>query len=185
MVQIKLKVVKKTIWTLLAGRTLNSSLKGGSNGFTLLELILVLLLMSLIAGLTLPFVASTLDRITLQSEVRQITSALQFARSEAISKKTLYTFNIDIDKNQYWLGVPKQEEITQPKPIDETVRILDYQRTNETLTEGAFMILFYPRGNSSGGTLRFISINDKDEENIYAVNIDPITGKPKIEKLEE
>ena len=164
---------------------MNSSLKGEANGFTLLELVLVLLLMSLIAGLTLPFVASTLDRITLQSEVRQIASALQFARSEAISKKTLYTFNIDIDKSQYWLGMPKQEEITQPKPIDETVQILDYQRTDETLTEGAFMILFYPRGNSSGGTLRFISINDKDEENIYAVNINPITGKPKIDKLEE
>ena len=164
---------------------MNSSLKGEANGFTLLELVLVLLLMSLIAGLTLPFVASTLDRIKLQSEVRQIASALQFARSEAISKKTLYTFNIDIDKNQYWLGIPKQEKITQPKPIDETVRILDYQRTDETLTEGTFMILFYPRGNSSGGTLRFISINDKDEENIYVVNIDPITGKPKIEKLAE
>ena len=169
---------------------MNSGIKGESNGFTLLELVLVLLLMGLIAGLTLPFVASTLDRIKLQSEVRQIASALQFARSEAISKKTLYTFNIDINENQYWLGIPKQKEVTQPKPIDETVRILDYQEldnqeTNEALTEGAFMILFYPRGNSSGGSLRFASINDKDEENIYAVIIDPITGKPKIEKLEE
>ncbi|MBL7020510.1 MAG: GspH/FimT family pseudopilin [Nitrospinaceae bacterium] len=164
---------------------MNSSLKGEADGFTLLELVLVLLLMGLIAGLTLPFVASTLDRLKLQSEVRQIASALQFARSEAISKKTLFTFNIDIDKNQYWLAMPRQDEVTQSKPIDETVRILDYQRVDETLTEGVFMILFYPRGNSSGGTLRFKSINDKDEENIYAVIIDPITGKPKIEQLEE
>lgn len=164
---------------------MNSSLKGETDGFTLLELVLVLLLMGLIAGLTLPFVASTLDRLKLQSEVRQIASALQFARSESISKKTLFTFNINIDDNQYWLAMPKQNEVTQPKPIDETVRILDYQSADETLTEGTFMILFYPRGNSSGGTLRFKSINDKDEENIYAVIIDPITGKPKIKQLEE
>ena len=168
---------------------MNRGIKG-DNGFTLLELVLVLVLMGLIAGLTLPFVASTLDRIKLQSEVRQIASALQFARSEAISKKTLYTFNINIDENQYWLGIPKEEEVTQPKPIDKTVRVLDYkelenQETDDTLTEGAFMILFYPQGNSSGGTLRFISTNDDDEENIYAVTIDPITGKPRIEKLEE
>ncbi len=123
---------------------MNSNIKGEANGFTLLELVLVLLLMSLIAGLTLPFVVSTLDRIKLQSEVRQIASALHFARSEAISKKTLFTFNIDIDKNQYWLAIPKQEEVTQSKPVDETVRILDYQKGDETLTEGAFMILFYP-----------------------------------------
>lgn len=177
--------MRNTIRTLLAGRTLNRDIKGRPNGFTLIELILVLVLMGLFAGLTLPFVVSTLERIKLQSEVRQITSALQFARSEAISKKTLFTFNIDIDKNKYWLAIPKQEEVTQSKPIDETVRILDYQRADETLTEGTFMILFYPRGNSSGGTLRFKSINDKDEKNIYAVTIDPITGRPKIKQLEE
>jgi type II secretion system protein H len=164
---------------------LNSFIKQDDNGFTLLELVLVLLLMGLIAGLTLPFVASTLDRLKLQSQVRQITSALQFARSEAISKKTLYIFNIDIDKNHYWLTIPKQNEVTQSNPINETVRILDYKSLDETLNEGALMILFYPRGNSTGGTLRFKSINDNDEENIYAVIIDPITGKPKIKHLEE
>ena len=155
------------------------------HGFTLLELVLVLALMSLIGGLTLPFVVSTLDRIKLQSEVRQINSALQFTRSEAISRKTLFIFNVDIDNNNYWLTIPKQDEITQSKSIDETVRIMDYQKADETLTEGKFEILFYPRGNSSGGTIQFKSIHDKDEENIYAVTIDPITGKPKIKSMEK
>ena len=164
---------------------MNSDIKRTANGFTLLELVLVLLLMGLIAGLTLPFVVSTLDRIKLQSEVRQIASAIQFTRSEAISRKTLFTFNVDINNSQYWLAIPKQEEVTQSKPIDETVQIMDYQRADEMLTEGTFMILFYPRGNSSGGTIRFKSIDDKDEENIYAVTIDPITGKPQIRHLEE
>ena len=164
---------------------MNSAIQGKSNGFTLLEMVLVLLLMGLFAGLTLPFVVSTLDRIKLQSEVRQISSAIQFTRSEAISRKTLFTFNVDIDKNQYWLATPKQEEVTQSKPIDETVQIIGYQRADETLTEGTFAVLFYPRGNSSGGTIRFKSIDDKDEENIYAVTIDPITGKSKIKHLEE
>ena len=142
--------MKKSIWTSSAGRTLNSYINRDPNGFTLLELILVLVMMGLIAGLTLPFVVSTLDRIKLQSEVRQISSAIQFTRSEAISRKTLFIFNVDFDKNQYWLATPKQEEVTQSKPIDETVQIMDYQRADETLTEGIFMILFYPRGNSSG-----------------------------------
>jgi general secretion pathway protein H len=185
MVPTKLKVVKKTIPILSVGKTLNRGIQGEPNGFTLIELVLVLVLMGLIAGLTLPFVVSTLDRIKLQSEVRQIASAIQFTRSEAISRKTLFTFNVDIDNNKYWLAIPKQEEVTQSKPIDETVQIMDYQRADETLTEGAFEILFYPRGNSSGGAIRFKSIDDKDEENVYVVTIDPITGKPKIKSLEE
>ena len=163
---------------------MNSSFEEDDSGFTLLELVLVLLLMGLIAGFTLPFVASTLDRLKLQSEVRKISSALQFARSEAISKKAIFTFNIDIDENRYWLAIPKHNEVTQSKTIDRTVRTLDYQGTDETIKEGSFIILFYPSGNSSGGTLRFKSINDKDE-NIYAVIIDPIIGKPKIKQFKE
>ena len=163
---------------------MNSSFEEDDSGFTLLELVLVLLLMGLIAGFTLPFVASTLDRLKLQSEVRKISSALQFARSEAISKKAIFTFNVDIDENKYWLDMPKHNEVTQSKPIDKTVQILDYQGADETLKEGSFIILFYPSGNSSGGTLRFKSINDKDE-NIYAVIIDPIIGKPKIKQFKE
>ena len=178
-------MVRKTIRISSVGKTLNRDIHEEPNGFTLIELVLVLVLMGLIAGLTLPFVVSTLDRIKLQSEVRQIASAIQFTRSEAISRKTLFTFNVDITNNKYWLAIPKQEEVTQAKPIDETVQVKDYQRADETLTEGTFEILFYPRGNSSGGTIRFKSHEDKDEENIYAVTIDPITGKPSIEHVEE
>ena len=164
---------------------MNSSFEEDDGGFTLLELVLVLLLMGLIAGFTLPFVASTLDRLKLQSEVRKISSALQFARSEAISKKAIFTFNVDMNESKYWLAMPKHNEVTQSKPIDKTVRILDYQGADETLKEGSFVILFYPSGNSSGGTLRFKSINDKDENNIYAVIIDAIIGKPKIKQFKE
>ena len=89
-----------------------------------------------------------------------------------------------MNESKYWLAMPKHNEVTQSKPIDKTVRILDYQGADETLKEGSFMILFYPSGNSSGGTLRFKSINDKDE-NIYAVIIDPIIGKPKIKQFKE
>ena len=164
---------------------MNNDILEKSGGFTLLELILVLLLMGLIAGLTLPFVGSTLDRITLQSEVRQIASAILFARSEAVSRKTIFTFNINTETNQYWLEVPKEKEVTQSKQIDETVKIIGFDTNDETKTEGIFQILFYPRGNSSGGVLRIKSMDDKEESNVYAVSIDPITSKPEINQLEE
>jgi type II secretion system protein H len=94
---------------------LNKQRALGKDGFTLLELILVLFLMGLMAGIVLPFVVSTLDRVKLQSEARQISSALQFARSEAITKKTLFTFNANIDKNQYWLAIPKEKKSHKKK----------------------------------------------------------------------
>ena len=176
---------KELIWTLSAGKTLNNPRYLDKRGFTLLELILVLFLIGLIAGLVLPFVVSTLDRVKLQSEARQITSALHFARSEAITKKTLLTFNANIDENEYWLAIPKENEVTQSKFLDEPVQIKEYQGTEETISDGTFIINFYPRGNSSAGTIRLQSTINQSKAPVYAIIIDPITGKPTIELMEE
>ena len=176
---------KGLTWTLSVGKTLNNRHYLGKCGFTLLELVLVLFLIGLIAGLVLPFVVSTLDRVKLQSEVRQMASALQFARSEAITKKTLLTFNANIDENEYWLAIPKDNEVTQSKFLNEPVQIKEYQGTEETLSDGTFIINFYPRGNSSAGTIHLKSSVNESKAPVYAIIIDPITGKPTIELMEE
>ena len=185
MVRIIRKGGKELTWTLSAGKTLNNPRYLGKCGFTLLELVLVIFLIGLIAGLVLPFVFSTLDRVKLQSEARQMASALQFARSEAITKKTLLTFNANIDKNQYWLAIPKYNKVTQLKFLDESVQIKEYQGTEETLSVGTFIINFYPRGNSSAGTIYLQPSIKQNKVPVYAIIIDPITGKPKVELLEE
>ena len=136
-------------------------------------------------GLALPFVVKTLDRIKLQSEVRRIASAIQFARSEAISKKTIFTFNANIDENKYWLAIPKEKKVIQSKTLDKSVRIRDYKHAENTLTDGNFIINFYPLGNSSVGTIHLQPYMDESERIIYAIIIDPITGKPKIKRFEE
>ncbi len=136
-------------------------------------------------GLALPFVVKTLDRIKLQSEVRRIASAIQFARSEAISKKTIFTFNANIDENKYWLAIPKEKKVIQSKTLDKSVRIRDYKHAENTLTDGNFIINFYPLGNSSAGTIHLQPYMDESERIIYAIIIDPITGKPKIKRFEE
>ena len=168
-----------------AGKTLNNPRYLDKCGFTLLELVLVLFLIGLISGLVLPFVVSTLDRVKLQSEARQITSALQFARSEAITKKTLLTFNANIEKNEYWLAIPKDNEVTQSKSLNEPAKIKEYQGKEEIISNGTFKINFYPRGNSSAGTIHLQSSINESEAPVYAIIIDPITGKPKVKLLEE
>ena len=112
-------------------------------------------------------------------------SALQFARSEAITKKTLLTFNANIDENEYWLAIPKDNEVTQSKFLDEPVQIKEYQGTEETISDGTFIINFYPRGNSSAGTIHLQSSINENETPVYAIIIDPITGKPTIKLMEE
>ena len=61
-------------------------------------------------------------------------SALQFARSEAITKKTLLTFNANIDENEYWLAIPKDNEVTQSKSLNEPAQIKEYQGKEEIIS---------------------------------------------------
>jgi prepilin-type N-terminal cleavage/methylation domain-containing protein len=155
-----------------------------ADGFTLIEMILVLVFMALIAGLSLPFVGSTLDRIQLQSEVREIRSALGFARSQAITLKTPSIFNGDLNNNQYWLSIPRDEKTTRIKSIEESVKFKSFTHKKETLEEDIFQIYFYPLGNSSGGMIELELAKSDKEDAYYEIIIDPIIGNAKINKKE-
>lgn len=172
------------MWISSAGRALNKfdGKLRGHGGFTLLELILVLFIMGLIAGLTTPFVVSTLNRTKLQAEVREVKSALGYARSQAISLKTLFTFNGDIDKNQYWVTTPRDGESTRIKSLDDYVKFAEFRQNREYVQDGIFLIHFYPRGNSSGGAIRIEPAHQEKPEFYYEITIDPIIGSSRIQR---
>jgi len=153
-----------------------------ANGFTLLELVLVLLLIGLIAGLTTPFVVSTLDRIELQSAARKLNAALRFARSEAVTRKTALTFKADIDKGRYWLTRPGTSQTDHRQTLDQSVRLVDFSHEGEIIGEGTFAIEFYPQGSASGGAIRMESGVSEKPEIRYVITIDPVTGNTKIKQ---
>ncbi|MFQ5443665.1 MAG: GspH/FimT family pseudopilin [Nitrospinales bacterium] len=153
-----------------------------SDGFTLIELILVLFLVGLIATLTTPFLFSTLDRIKNQSSIREITSTLRYARSQAISQKVAFAFNADIDNNQFWLTNLETDETTKTIAINPKIRIAEFADEEENVTDGLFLIVFYPQGNSSGGTMRLEPTGRDPEAKIHYISLDRITGKPNVEQ---
>jgi Tfp pilus assembly protein FimT len=154
-------------------------------GFTLLEIILVLVFIGLIAGLTTPFVMSTLERIKHQTEAREINSALRYARSEAITRKTATTFNANIDSKNYWLSSKEAKKSSVNKTLDPGFSMLHITSKEETIDNGSFSIIFYPRGNSSGGTIRIAKVSPGKSDSAYEITIDPITGNSRIEQNTE
>ena len=99
------KVAKKITWISSVGsnEVSNFPMKRSYSGFTLLELTMVMFFMALISGLATPFAMSLLDRMELHTSARQITSALRYARSEAITVKKPVIFNGDLTNNQFWV----------------------------------------------------------------------------------
>jgi len=145
-----------------------------------MELVLVLFLVGLMAGLTTPYLLSTLDRIKSQSSVRELATSLRYARSLAITRKTPFAFNVNMDNNQYWLTDLETEEPRIIRELDKGIKVTRFSDKEETIIGGAFFIIFYPQGNSSGGS---ISLESKSEPGkLFSITLDTITGKPHVEQ---
>lgn len=148
-----------------------------------MELILVLFIVGLAASLATPYVASSLDRVKNQSTVRKITSSLRYARTQAISQKTLVVFNANIDDKRYWIAEAKTNDlIGNTITLGPEIRIAQFSDQNATLTQGVFSIVFYPQGNSSGGAFKLETTVSGKPGSLYSIAIDQVTGKPYVEE---
>jgi general secretion pathway protein H len=67
-------------------------------GFTLLELVVVLFVVSLVAAIVLPSFAS-FGEGRLKSEAREIASVLRYVSDSAVSRKETLPMKFDLDKN--------------------------------------------------------------------------------------
>ncbi|MEE9258827.1 MAG: GspH/FimT family protein [Nitrospinaceae bacterium] len=150
----------------------------------MIELILVLFFMALVAGLVTPMVMSTLDRIELQSSARRIASAMAYARSQAVTLKTAFVFEGDLESNQYWVRNTRTDKSSPTTVLDERVRFIQSSNDREFESDEVFRIKFFPQGNSSGGTLRVEAGDPEDSEEFYVITIDAVTGKAVITQEE-
>ncbi len=73
-------------------------------GFTLLELLVVLALLSLLSAVAFPSIGRGLAALNLRTSSNQIASTLRLARSKAIREQQLYWIRFDLDENEVELS---------------------------------------------------------------------------------
>ena len=170
-------------WILSVGKTLKKSKPQSirESGFTLIEMVSVLVMIGLFLSLVTPSIMSTLDRIQADSSARKVTSMLASARSQAISTKTTLVFQGNLDQNQYWVIDPKTEESSEVMKLDRTVRFRAFEDGEKSLQGGIFSVTFYPLGSTSGGTILLEPTDSDAEAPSFLLTIDPVTGKPYLQ----
>jgi len=160
----------------------------GSGGFTLLELLVVLVLISLMTALVAPRLVGTLSGASARASVKRIAAALRYARNQAASTKAVYAAAFHRETARVAVGRLPENWTTQGgelRMFDPRVFSLpDGIRIESVLPESGeeddsdpARILFYPSGASSGG--RVIIADDKDRRSGLAV--DPIMGTVQLE----
>jgi general secretion pathway protein H len=139
--------------------------KKDSRGFTLLELIIVMV----IAGLGLSIVglnaARSYEKSMLRQDAARLHSMMRYARELAIMQRVPVEFTFD-EEGLYWLE--KNGSLLGDKKAVRSGYVLKGEP-----------IVFLPKGNNTGG---YITIIDSRERG-YSIEVDPVTGKATVSRL--
>jgi general secretion pathway protein H len=140
------------------------------NGFTLLEIIIILFLITLILGLSSVFFAGFLPSTKINATGREITGIIRHARSLARMNMESRTVMIDLDNRTYGIEGMEMKHF----PPEASIRMIDPLSGGE-ITRGKYPIVFSPAGGATGGTI-ILSWGKK----AIRIDMNPITGAVSI-----
>ena len=140
------------------------------NGFTLLEVIIVLALAAAIYGVVLGVPFGKASAADLKAAARSLAAGLRAAQSTAMATRRDALLTIDMESHEY-VTTGEQQVRTIPKSIDLKL----YTAQTEVTSEHRGSIRFYPDGSSTGGRIT-VSTGERK----YLVDVDWLTGRVAI-----
>lgn len=140
-----------------------------SRGFTLIEILVVLLIAGLMYALVPPMFGAGMAGTELKKAARQVAAGLRQTRGEAIKQHKETVMTLDVDGRTF--KIDAAERVYQlPKRVD--LKVFTAQSEVE---EKQAAIRFYPDGSSTGGRVTLAGGDKK-----YLVDVDWLTGRVAI-----
>ncbi len=142
-------------------------------GFSLLELLVVLVLIALMMALVGTSISRSVSNAELRSASRGLLAALRYTQTHAIVSHQEQILTIDMENLSY--QPPDRELVKFPEGIE--VSMVTAQ--SELLSDRVGGIRFFPDGGSTGGQ---ITVHVQNRQ--YEINIAWLTGEVHMAKLE-
>ncbi len=114
-------------------------------GFTLIEMLVVLTILAVTTTLVVPLVAGGSEGARLQMAVSDLATAFRLTRSAAITRNTDMSLMIDVDKRTFGSAVVSQRSFAP----DIDAKLTYAAGLGSGTTDGGFR--FFPDGSSTGG----------------------------------
>ena len=163
------------------------------DGFTIAELLMVIVIISLIAGLGGGLYVGTHKRMLVEKAARDFLLTAKYGRIMAIEKQRPYEIQLDAANNEFWLVTSQWDEETEqaeqvvvrdyyckPVQFEGDVKFEDIQiipTNTEVLTndEQKQTIVFSPNGTAESAVVQI-----GDGKSHYTIAIYAATGKAKM-----
>lgn len=147
-----------------------------NRGFTLLELILVMVIISAVLGMAAPSLRGFFSSRKAHDAAAGILSLMRYARSQAITEGRNYRLNHDLDAGSYWLtvndagGYQTLDTDLGRKFLLPEHTTMKVERNDDTEQDTAGeTIEFYPKGQADVCTIRLFDQNG-DEVDILSLS---------------
>lgn len=161
-----------------------------ARGFSLLELVIVLIIVSLSIALISPSLSRFSKSAEIKATAQKVSSLLRNSRSEAVNRGEIHQILFDLSSKELRVQSIKPEDLETEKTKDErdsgrTFSIPDWIHIREMKTApGQFTselpaIEFYPNGGSNGGSF----LLEGDDQRSYRIQVHSITGAVRIERI--
>jgi general secretion pathway protein H len=145
-----------------------------SMGFTLVELLVVLVIAGLVLALVGTSISRSISGAELRTAARKMAASMRYTRTRAILDKQEQVFLVDTESRTYL--APTQEAVELPEGME----VLLTTARSELTAEAVGGIRFYPDGGSTGGSVE-LDANGR----IYRINVAWLTGEASVQPPED
>ena len=148
-------------------------------GFTLLELMIVVFLLAMALSLSYPSLSRGSTALHLRATGRDILSTFRYAREKAVTEQAAMVLTVDREKQTLVLSDSLREGNRQYSLPDD-VKIQRIALGGTEILEGPLVVRFMPNGSSDNAEILLRS----NTGSYLRIVSDPITGGARIESGE-
>ena len=141
------------------------------SGFTLVELLVVMIIMAVVIAMTVPRIGANWKQIQDSDFLEQLTGSIQRSRLFAMNSGMPVSFRLNGTSRVYGAENPPAHAI----PLNVEIFAKNLEADPES---GDFLITFYPDGSPVGDNLEVVFDNSRT----YDVVINPLFGTVGVEK---
>ncbi len=131
-----------------------------SSGFTLFELVMVLLVMAIIVGIVAPSISGFAHGRQSSDTADELVTLARLAQTQAISEGTIYRLNLDLKGGTYWISTQdaagEHRIMTSSGQTFQVPNDVQIQSdiAPDVSNKSLIVVHFYPNGRTEPGTFR-------------------------------